>query len=216
MSTRQHSHAVSLTPCRRYYAKVTAVNAAGLSASLLSGPIVADATPATPGTVLDGSEFFDAECLYDDTTFTATFTPFGDTTSGVRKYEVSAGTAPGSDDVLAWTDTRLDDAWSGAATVRFKAPALPVGSTVFVSVRAQNNAGWWSVASSNGAEIRCSGGTGNAACVAMASASSFCINAFTCPAGGCVAAGEPGDKGGKLVFVFVASPLDLQLHSDVV
>ena len=193
---------------------MTAANSAGLTVSLLSGPIVADDSAPSPGAVLDGSDFLaDVECLYDDTTFSASFTPFADATSGVRTYEVSAGTTPGGDDVLAWTDTKLGDGWSGAATVKFTAPALNLGSTLFVAVRAQNHAGLWRVATSNGAEIRCTGGAGNAQCVAMESASTFCINAFACPVGGCVVAGAPGSMGGKLVAAHVSSAQDLQLQA---
>ena len=72
-----------------------------------------------------------------------------DQNEGIAGYRVALGSAPGLDDVQAWTTALVNDT---KYTFQFDAlNALTVGRTYFVGVRALGNNGYWSsIGSSNG------------------------------------------------------------------
>ncbi|OFX13139.1 MAG: hypothetical protein A2Z18_02060 [Armatimonadetes bacterium RBG_16_58_9] len=70
-----------------------------------------------------------------------------DAESGVAEYRYAVGTSLESDDIVNWTNTEETSA---------VLQALPVGNTLFLSVKARNPFGYWSAVSSGPLSIRCS------------------------------------------------------------
>lgn len=74
---------------------------------------------------------------YDSRTFIGCkWHSFHDPESGIVKYQWSAGTSPGSTDIDGWRD-------AGFVQIAYRASIsnLPVGSKIYINVRAYNRAG---------------------------------------------------------------------------
>ncbi len=63
----------------------------------------------------------------------ANWSNFQDVTSGITKYEYSAGTTPAAIDVIYWTDNGTDTTFTDSVTVSG-------GTTYYISVRATDGA----------------------------------------------------------------------------
>ena len=112
------------------YAKVKAVNGAGLESvdSGNSDGILIDTTaPGLPGTPTDAGDYIS---VTNPVTFNWTAATDGE--SGVASYEIQVGTSPGGNDVLDTTDL--------GNVLTYDATGAD-GSTLYIRVRAINNAG---------------------------------------------------------------------------
>ena len=75
---------------------------------------------------------------------------FQDPHSGLSHYEWRAGTTPGSEDILASTRIELAE---DALTFLPATQAIPEGAPVYITVRAYNQLGMWTEATSNGFQV---------------------------------------------------------------
>lgn len=80
----------------------------------------------------------------------ANWEPPRDVESGILSTVVGLGTAPGLDDVAAFTAVQ-----DGALQARFVIPLQQEGRVLFATVRAENGRGVWSQASSDGIRMLC-------------------------------------------------------------
>lgn len=103
----------------------------GWSSPGISGPLVADMTPATTPVVLDAGH------QQESTSYIYASWSSGDPESGVVEYRYCIGTAPGDNSVLDWTYTTDTSCNQNALT-------LVVGQTYYVTVKARNGLGLWS------------------------------------------------------------------------
>ncbi|MGI6295665.1 MAG: PQQ-binding-like beta-propeller repeat protein [Armatimonadota bacterium] len=129
---------LALTPGATYYISVKATNGAGLvSAVGTSDGIKVDNSPPTTPVVTD-----DGVYTTDATTLHATWTS-GDLQSGIVEYQYAIGTSSGGTNVVDWTS-------AGTATeVTRSGLELVDGTTYYISVKAKNGAGMWSLVGSS-------------------------------------------------------------------
>lgn len=92
-----------------------------------------DLTSPTLGQVNDGLASTDEDWTNSTTVLTANWAGFTDITSGILKYEYSAGTTPGSTDLISWTDAGLDTTFSEDVT-------MVSGTLYYISIRATDGA----------------------------------------------------------------------------
>ena len=142
-----------------YFWTVTATNGAGISSVARSNGWLIDAQPPSVASayVYDGvvgadeqPGEADVDSSIDVSNYELNWGGFEDVESGVARFEVMLGWAPGSDDVAAAVE--LGATARSYSFSRLQA-ALAVGGRVFATVRACDNAGNCAWAASNGVVI---------------------------------------------------------------
>ncbi|XP_069133969.1 uncharacterized protein [Argopecten irradians] len=129
-----------------YYTTVTACNTADLCSSVTSDGIVLDNSPPTAGVVQDGAYSTDIHYQAIQTYIGAKWYGFSDPQCGLDHYEWWAGTARGSDDVMGKEILHLSEVVTNPAL----SSPLPVGQSIYITVRAYNKAGFHVDIVSNG------------------------------------------------------------------
>ncbi|KAI8519528.1 hypothetical protein Bbelb_027850, partial [Branchiostoma belcheri] len=170
---------LNLHPGVRYLVTVTACNSADLCTTLTSDGVIPDTSPPVAGVVLDGSSDGDIQYQASryrpdrgsdrptaagrrairlaggpgpramrntPTAIRAHWYNFHDPHTGLSHYEWRVGTSPGAEDILPSTQLHLTE----QGFVSWLDPPLPLGVTLFVTVKAFNRAGLWVEKSSNG------------------------------------------------------------------
>ncbi|KAK2161993.1 hypothetical protein NP493_1549g00025 [Ridgeia piscesae] len=145
LDTDIHLDHVTLERGVTYYTTVEACNGAGLCVSLTSDGVIADTSPPVLGDMLDGLSDKDIEHQSSRTTLSAHWLNFHDPESGLLYLEWRAGTTPGQSDILAPTRLHVTDRATTTLTDR-----LPVGKTVYVTLKVVNKAGLSSEVTSDG------------------------------------------------------------------
>ncbi|XP_070573776.1 uncharacterized protein [Ptychodera flava] len=137
---------LNLEPGLRYYATVTACNAAGLCTVVTSDGIIPDNSPPIAGKVYDGVSHGDQDFQFSMTSLLAHWYNFHDPHSQLSHYELRAGTTPGGNDTLPRTRLHLTE-----KAFTSKLPSqLQVATPIYVTVTAYNKAGLFTEQSSNG------------------------------------------------------------------
>jgi hypothetical protein len=133
-----------------YEARVLATSLAGMSRQVAAS-FTADLTPPIPGGVVDGFglDAHDVSCVATSEPLACAWDPAADDVSGLLSVEWAVGTTPLSDDVQPFMQAGTTVLHAKAA----KKPDLPVGTTVYCTVRSTNRAGLASTASSDGAKL---------------------------------------------------------------
>ncbi|XP_078658227.1 uncharacterized protein LOC144903711 [Branchiostoma floridae x Branchiostoma belcheri] len=137
---------LNLHPGVKYVVTVTACNSADLCTTLTSDGVIPDTSPPVAGVVLDGGSDGDMQYQASRTTIRAHWYNFHDPHTGLSHYEWRVGTSPGAEDILPSTRLHLTE----QGFVSGLDPPLPLGGTLFVTVKAYNRAGLWVEKSSNG------------------------------------------------------------------
>ncbi|XP_035696851.1 uncharacterized protein LOC118430248 [Branchiostoma floridae] len=137
---------LGLVPGKKYYVTVTACNAADLCTSVSSDGVIIDNSPPAPGVVYDGVDDMDSHFQASRTTLGAHWFGFHDPHSGLSHYEWRAGTTPGGEDLYGTTRLHLTE----LVHISQLDPPLPLNHTVYITVRAYNQAGLYVERTSNG------------------------------------------------------------------
>ena len=131
-----------------YYFAVKAKNSSGLWTSVIksNGQLVDTTPPVSVASVNDGTAA-DVSYTIVNNQLSANWTASSDPHSGIIGYWYAIGSTAGAADVAGWT--------YNAGTSVTRAGAYTLGSTYFISVRAQNNAGLYqpSATVSNGQKV---------------------------------------------------------------
>ncbi|XP_048243311.1 uncharacterized protein LOC124141844 isoform X1 [Haliotis rufescens] len=139
---------ILLSPGVKYFTTVTACNTAGLcSSSSTSDGVILDSSPPVTGTVQDGTGDVDIQFQAARTFIGCKWRGFSDPESGLDHYEWLVGTEPGADDILAARNAALGEVIFHTIPHNQQ---LPVGLTLYNTVRAFNKGGLYSEATSNG------------------------------------------------------------------
>ncbi|XP_070573746.1 uncharacterized protein [Ptychodera flava] len=114
---------LNLEPGLRYYATVTACNAAGLCTTVMSDGIIPDNSPPIAGKVYDGVSHGDQEFQFSRTSLSAHWYNFHDPHSQLSHYELRAGMTPGGNDILPRTRLHLTEkAFTSSYQTNYKLP----------------------------------------------------------------------------------------------
>ncbi len=107
--------------------------------------------PTLAGSVSDGFSGADIATQSSATTMSAHWTFANDPTIPITGYAWAIGTSPGAENIMAFTDVGL----ATSASTDFANVTLPLqtGHTYYVTVRATDNCGMISTASSNGVQV---------------------------------------------------------------
>ncbi|XP_038050780.1 uncharacterized protein LOC119723938 isoform X2 [Patiria miniata] len=142
---------LNLVPGLTYYVTVTACNAADLCTSVTSDGVMVDDSPPIVGHVYDGGPG-GGDISYQSSRLElrAHWWGFNDPHSGLSHYEWRAGTTPGAEDILSSTRIELSE---DALIFLSASDQMPVGTDIYVTVRAYNRLGMWSQATSNGFRV---------------------------------------------------------------
>ncbi|MBL7014321.1 MAG: T9SS type A sorting domain-containing protein, partial [Candidatus Marinimicrobia bacterium] len=92
-----------------------------------------DVTPPATGQVDDGLAVSDLDWTNSTTQLSAHWSGFSDATSGIMKYEYSAGTSPGATDLISWTDNGIDSSFTADVS-------MVSGTLYYISVKATDGA----------------------------------------------------------------------------
>ncbi|XP_067663255.1 uncharacterized protein [Haliotis asinina] len=139
---------ILLSPGVKYFTTVTACNTAGLcSSSSTSDGVILDSSPPVPGTVQDGTGDVDIQFQATRTFIGCKWRGFSDPESGLDHYEWRIGTNPGADDILKARTAAVGEVIFHTLK---RDQQLPVGRTLYSTIRAFNKAGQYSEATSNG------------------------------------------------------------------
>ncbi len=131
---------LKLTPGRRYYFSIRAVNNAGLTGPAASsdGQVVVDPSDTTPPTaplaVRDGTGA-GISTTTSTTQLSANWDMSRDPQSGIAGYQYAIGTSAGGTQTVNWTDLAY------VSKVTRSGLSLTVGKTYYFSVRAKNGKG---------------------------------------------------------------------------
>ncbi|XP_022102003.1 uncharacterized protein LOC110985345 [Acanthaster planci] len=142
---------LNLIPGLTYFVTVTACNAADLCISVTSDGVMVDDSPPVPGRVYDGGPGGgDINYQSSRLQLRAHWWGFHDPHSGLSHYEWRAGTTPGAADILPSTRIELSE-----DALRFlpASDQLPVGTDIYITVRAYNRLVMWIEATSNGFRV---------------------------------------------------------------
>ncbi|XP_022103276.1 uncharacterized protein LOC110986013 isoform X2 [Acanthaster planci] len=142
---------LNLVPGLTYYVTATACNAADLCTSVTSDGVIVDDSPPVAGQVYDGGPGGgDISCQSSRLHLQAHWWGFHDPHSGLSHYEWRAGTTPGAADILPSTRIELSE---DAMIFLPVSGQLPIGTDIYITVRAYNRLGMWSEAISNGFRV---------------------------------------------------------------
>ncbi|XP_038050540.1 uncharacterized protein LOC119723761 [Patiria miniata] len=134
-----------------YFLTVTACNAADLCTSKTSDGVMVDDSPPVPGRVYDGGPGSgDINYQSSRLQLRAHWWGFHDPHSGLSHYEWRAGTTQGAEDILSSTRIELSE---DALTFLSDSGQLPISTDIYITVRAYNQLGLWSQATSNGFRV---------------------------------------------------------------
>jgi hypothetical protein len=142
----------------RYYVSVRAKNCAGAMSTAASNGVLVDLYPPTKGQVYDGNVTYrDTKYLQVNSGVYASWGGFTDTSSGINHYEWAVGTKDPKQygtttELLSWRHVGLQT-YAYNISLRKATKRLSIGSTVWVHVRAIDNVGWSTTASSNGTQV---------------------------------------------------------------
>ena len=146
-TTLQNSD-LDLQPGISYVLLVRANNNVGLYSEAISNPFTFDGVVPTTGTVYDGlSELTDLEKQSSVSEISANWSPFSDANSRIAKYEMCVGTEQEKCDVNGFVNLGI--------TLKGTIGGLTLNHNerYFVTVKATNEAGYSTMASSNGIEV---------------------------------------------------------------
>ncbi|XP_062616047.1 uncharacterized protein LOC134277752 [Saccostrea cucullata] len=132
-----------------YYTTVMACNTANLCSEASSDGVIIDSSPPSLGRVIDGTDLQDIEYQSASNFISARWLGFNDPQSGLSHFVWWVGTTPGGDEILLEREGHLTE----VAVALNITPQLPVGKRLYISVRAYNNAGLYTEATSNGFQI---------------------------------------------------------------
>ncbi|XP_071082513.1 uncharacterized protein [Haliotis cracherodii] len=130
-----------------YYVTVTACNMASLCTMATSDGVILDVTAPRTGNIMDGTRDEDVQYQASRTFLGCKWRGFQDPESGLDHYEWRVGTTPEGDEILAATNAALEEAIFHTLS---RDHQLPVGQTLYTTVRAYNKAGLYSEITSNG------------------------------------------------------------------
>ncbi|HOO55334.1 MAG TPA: FG-GAP-like repeat-containing protein [bacterium] len=132
---------LSLSSGTTYYFSVKSQDNAGLQSSPVSsnGILVDTTAPEELSYLRDGVNGTDIVFTGSTTELSANWADAVDSESGVAKYYYAIGTAPGTTDVVSWTDNGAD------TFVTATGLTLTPGETYYFSVKSENNAGLVSI-----------------------------------------------------------------------
>ncbi|XP_072034094.1 uncharacterized protein [Amphiura filiformis] len=137
-----------LVPGLIYFVTVRACNAADLCTSVTSDGILIDDSPPSAGHVYDGPPGRDLSFQASRNTIAAYWWGFHDAQSGLLRYEWRAGTQQRGSDIVNSTTLHLTD-----SVFKILDAKLPIGVTMYVTIRVYNRVGLWRERSSNGFQI---------------------------------------------------------------
>ncbi len=104
-----------------------------------------DWTPPLPSTVYDTSGFdVDTVIFTGQSSIMISWLPFKDTNSGIKDYYAGAAYTPGIPSITGWNYASLDTFYL------FNLSQLPYDTLIYTCVKAENNAGFSSIACSDG------------------------------------------------------------------
>ncbi|XP_046570853.1 uncharacterized protein LOC124279103 [Haliotis rubra] len=130
-----------------YYVTVTACNMAGLCTMATSDGVILDVTAPRTGNIIDGTRDEDVQYQASRTFLRCKWRGFQDPESGLDHYEWRVGTTPGGGEILEPTNAGLEEAIFQTLP---RDNQLPLGQTLYTTVRAYNKAGLYSEVTSNG------------------------------------------------------------------
>ncbi|XP_076117799.1 uncharacterized protein LOC143085385 [Mytilus galloprovincialis] len=136
----------------RYYTTVTACNTAEMCTTVTSDGVIIDNSPPTPGTVQDGTGYYDTEYQSLKNYISAKWYGFDDAQSGLEKYEWRVGTKPGYSDIVPTIELHLTETAALLDSSSYNL-SLPINTRMYITVRAYNKAGLWSESSSSGFSV---------------------------------------------------------------
>ncbi|XP_063415906.1 uncharacterized protein LOC134697555 [Mytilus trossulus] len=136
----------------RYYTTVTACNTAEMCTTVTSDGVIIDNSPPTPGTVQDGTGYYDTEYQSMKNFISAKWYGFDDAQSGLEKYEWRVGTKPGYDDIVPTIELHLTETAALLDSSSYNL-SLPINTRMYITVRAYNKAGLWAESSSSGFSV---------------------------------------------------------------
>ncbi|VDI61828.1 polycystin 2 [Mytilus galloprovincialis] len=136
----------------RYYTTVTACNTAEMCTTVTSDGVIIDNSPPTPGTVQDGTGYYDTEYQSLKNYISAKWYGFDDAQSGLEKYEWRVGTKPGNGDIIPTIELHLTETAALLDSSSYNL-SLPINTRMYITVRAYNKAGLWSESSSSGFSV---------------------------------------------------------------
>ncbi|XP_046570952.1 uncharacterized protein LOC124279188 [Haliotis rubra] len=121
-----------------YYVTVTACNMAGLCTMATSDGVILDVTAPRTGNIIDGTQDEDVQYQASRTFLGCKWRGFQDPESVLDHYEWRVGTTPGGGEILEPTNAGLEEAIFHTLS---RDDQLPVGPTLYTTVRAYNKAG---------------------------------------------------------------------------
>ena len=137
--------ALDIQPGISYVLIVRAHNKVGLFSETESNQFILDRTPPTAGTVYDGSsERTDHELQSSTSEISANWSPFTDSNGRISLYEICVGTEQEKCDVIGFVSLGI------ALKSSIQGLSLNHTKRYFVTVRATNQAGYSTMAASNG------------------------------------------------------------------
>ncbi|XP_046543946.1 uncharacterized protein LOC124254113 [Haliotis rubra] len=139
---------ILMSPGRKYFTTVTACNTAGVCSSPSSSDgVILDSSPPVTGTVQDGTGDVDIQFQAARTFIGCKWRGFYDPESGLDHYEWRVGTTSGGDEILTARNAALEEVIFHTLSPDQQ---LPVGQTIYATVRAYNKAGLYTESTSNG------------------------------------------------------------------
>ena len=148
LQTSLRNSDLDIKPGISYVLLVRAHNNVGLYSESISNPFTFDGVIPTTGTVYDGlSEFTDLEKQSSLSEISANWSPFSDENSRIAEYDMCVGTGQYKCDVNGFVNLGI--------TLKGTISGLTLNHTgrYFVTVKATNEAGYSTMASSNGIEV---------------------------------------------------------------
>eukprot|EP01060_Flectonema_neradi_P012571 TRINITY_DN19354_c0_g1_i1.p1 TRINITY_DN19354_c0_g1~~TRINITY_DN19354_c0_g1_i1.p1 ORF type:complete len:654 (+),score=107.29 TRINITY_DN19354_c0_g1_i1:69-1964(+) len=155
--------ALSLDDGGQYYFTVHTTNCAGVTSVGTSNQITVDLTPPVVGVVFDGNvTMTDSAVIQPWEPLWLSWSFFSDATSGIHHYEWSAGTQKHvtSTEIISWQNVglttaadTLDPVHGNSSLDDLRTLGVTVGDVIYLHVRAYDNAGHFSTATSNGTQL---------------------------------------------------------------
>ncbi|CAG2247188.1 unnamed protein product [Mytilus edulis] len=128
----------------RYYTTVTGCNTADMCTTVTSDGVIIDNSPPTAGVVQDGTGFYDISYQSMVIYLSAKWYGFDDPQSGLQKYVWRAGLKPGYGDIVSPIELHLTETATLLNSTSYNLD-LPVNKRIFVTVRAYNKAGMYTI-----------------------------------------------------------------------
>ena len=140
-------NSLSLIHNSTYFVTVEATNGAGDTSVAYSDGVTVDQTLPVGGNLRDGQDE-DIDFTEHESSISANWDEFFDPETGVVKYVICAGSTSGACDIFPLTDV------TGQTMVNFQVrPAIPSGTTVFMTLTVYNGAGGALMLSSDGVTV---------------------------------------------------------------